>query len=215
MLTTLSTVNAVVDAPRSRGHKKRARTRTQLLDAALEVMAEHGEGFSIDDVASRAGVSHGTFYNYFSDREALFVSLGAHVVETFAAVAAREVDEEDPARRFALISARALASAVIAPNTVRVALRLEAAQRALLLGGPMAHLRQDVVEGVRSGRFSEPADDATIDVLIGSLLLAARRVLEGEVAAGYRSAVIRRLLMSLGLEVDEAGRLAQDAVAAS
>ena len=78
-------------APLTRGHKKKARTRAQLLEAALEVLAERGEGFSIGDVAVRAGVSHGTFYNYFADRDALHAALGAHVVETFSAVAARLV----------------------------------------------------------------------------------------------------------------------------
>ncbi|MEY4081090.1 MAG: hypothetical protein RL430_1520, partial [Actinomycetota bacterium] len=58
-------------APLTRGHKKRSRTRQTLLDAALRVLAESGEGFSLTEVAARAGVSHGTFYNYFRDREEL------------------------------------------------------------------------------------------------------------------------------------------------
>ncbi|MFZ9483173.1 MAG: TetR/AcrR family transcriptional regulator [Ilumatobacteraceae bacterium] len=206
--------STVEKAPLTRGHKKKARTRAQLLEAALEVLAERGEGFSIGDVAVRAGVSHGTFYNYFADRDALHAALGAHVVETFSAVAAREIDDPDPARRFALISARALASALTVPTTVRVALRLEVAQRALL-DGALSYLRQDIVDGAKVGRFSEVPDDATIDVLLGALLLATRRVLDGDVDAGYRVAVIRRLLMSLGVERVEASRLATDAVAAS
>ena len=203
------------NAPLTRGHKKKSRTRIQLLDAALGVLAESGEGFSIADVVSRAGVSHGTFYNYFADRDSLMAALGGYVVERFAAVAAREVDESDPARRFAQISARALAIAVTSPNLVRVALRVEVAQRALLLDGPLAYLREDILDGARIGRFLETPDDAAIDVVVGALLLAARRVLDGEVGPGYRSAVIRRLLLSLGLTGDEAARIAADVVVAS
>ena len=59
----------------TRGHKKKARTRQLLLDTALEVLAEQGEGFTVADLASRAGVSHGTFYNYFSDRDQLIEAL--------------------------------------------------------------------------------------------------------------------------------------------
>jgi AcrR family transcriptional regulator len=204
-------MSAVAPEPLTRGHKKKSRTRRQLLDAAVDVLAERGEGFSIADVATQAGVSHGTFYNYFGDREELLDALVAHIVEEFASVAAREVDEPDPALRFARISARALASAVESPNTMRVALRLEAAQRALLLAGPLSYLQHDLVAGHRSGRFAEPPDDATLDVILGSLLLAARRVVDGETSPTYRTTVIRRLLMALGIESEEAGRLARQA----
>jgi AcrR family transcriptional regulator len=215
-LTTLSIVNAAVaeasETP-TRGHKKKARTRLQLLDAALAVLADRGEAFSVSDVVTRAGVSQGTFYNYFVDRDALLDELVAHTVEVFATSAARTVDEVDPAVRFARISARALRLAAESPDMVRFALRLEAAQRALLVAGPLAHLRQDLLDGHRLGRYPEPPDDAALDVIFGSLLLAARRVLEQQEGAEFRSAVIWRLLMSLGLERAEARRIADEAVA--
>ena len=210
----IATVDATA-APLTRGHKKKTRTRQSLLDAALEVLAERGEGFSVADVASRAGVSHGTFYNYFRDRDELFDTLVAYTVERFAAGAAREVDEADPAERFARISARALATAVESPATVRMALRLEAAQRALLVEGPLAHLRDDLAEGHRLGRFAVPPDHGTLDVMLGALLLAARRVVDGDTDIGYRAAVIARLLMSLGLPAAEAADIARRAVVAA
>lgn len=202
-------------APLTRGHKKKSRTRQSLLDAGLEVLAERGEGFNIGDVASRAGVSHGTFYNYFRDRDELLTALVAHTVEGFASVAAREVDDADPAERFARISARALATAVSAPATVRVALRLEAAQRALVVEGSLAHLRDDLAEGHRLGRFTVPPDHGTLDVVFGALLLAARRVIEGDTDTDYRASVIARLLMSLGLPAAEADDIARRAVVAA
>jgi AcrR family transcriptional regulator len=209
-------VPAAVAAPSAltRGHKKKARTRQLLLDTALQVLAEHGEGFSVADLAARAGVSHGTFYNYFTDREQLVQALVPHIVEGFAARSAAEVDDPDPAARFAIITARALANAVHAPHTVRVALRLEAAQRALLVDGPLAYLRHDLVDGHASGRFSEALDDGTFDVVLGALLLAARRIVEGETSADYRCAVIRRLLLALGVDAADATALATRAVAA-
>ncbi len=206
---------ATADAPLTRGHKKKSRTRQALLDAALEVLAERGEGFSVADVAGRAGVSHGTFYNYFRDRDELLDTLVSHTVEGFAVVAAREVHEADPAERFARISARALATAVSSPTTVRMALRLEAAQRALLVEGPLAHLRDDLAEGHRIGRFAAPPDHGTLDVVLGALLLAARRVIEGDTDPDYRVSVIARLLMSLGLPSVEADGIARWAVVAA
>lgn len=201
------------DEPLTRGHKKKARTRQQLLDAALDVLAEQGEQFSVVDVAARAGVSHGTFYNYFSDREELVAALVPVLVEAFAARAATEVDEADPAARFAVITARALAVAAEAPDLVRVALRLEAVQLGLLAGSPLAYLREDLVAGFAAGRFDGPPDDATFDVVLGALLLAARRIVDGDAGLDHRRSVIRRLLAALGVDRDEAEALADQAVA--
>jgi AcrR family transcriptional regulator len=45
----------------------------QLIDAALEVFGEHGlAGARLEDIAKRAGVSKGTIYLYFPNKEALF-----------------------------------------------------------------------------------------------------------------------------------------------
>ena len=85
MAPTIHTDSVLTDtAPPTRGHKKRSRTRQTLLDAALRVLAENGEGFSVTEVAARAGVSHGTFYNYFRDRDELMDALVLYSVEEFA-----------------------------------------------------------------------------------------------------------------------------------
>lgn len=52
------------------------RTRAALLDAAEEVFAEHGaRGTSIRKVGERAGVTHGTLYLYFRDKDDLLHQL--------------------------------------------------------------------------------------------------------------------------------------------
>ena len=181
--------------PTTRGHKKKERTRRLLLDTALEVIAEQGEACAISDIAQRAGVSHGTFYNYFPDRDALFASLVPDVVAAFGAAEADSTGEADPARRFAIISARALAHAAAAPHMVHVALRVDAVQEALLSGGAFADLRRDLVAG--------------------ALLVAARRVVAGHDSPAYRRQVLRHLLQSLGIDPAEATAIARDAVRAA
>ncbi len=100
-------------------------------------------------------------------------------------------------------------------HAARVALHLGAVQRALLVDGPLAYLRHDLAEGHRLGRFTEVPDDGTIDVVVGALLLAARRVLDQREGEAFRASVIRRLLMALGLPAHEAQVIAADAVAES
>lgn len=62
--------------------KKAARTRSALISAAHDVLCRQGyQQTSVSDIAEAAGVSLGTFYQYFKDRPDVMVSL---VGETIA-----------------------------------------------------------------------------------------------------------------------------------
>ena len=84
---------------------KRERTRRVLLNAAVDAIADVGEAITILDVTRRAGVSNGTFYNHFPDRDALVEAVAAEVLAAFTANSDQLVDVDDPALRFATISA--------------------------------------------------------------------------------------------------------------
>ncbi|MBM7117952.1 TetR/AcrR family transcriptional regulator [Archangium primigenium] len=61
-------------APRLRARLKEA-TGEAIRVAAEEVLGEQGFGARMEDIAARAGVSVGTLYNHFKDREALLLEL--------------------------------------------------------------------------------------------------------------------------------------------
>jgi AcrR family transcriptional regulator len=64
-------------SPRS---PKGARTRARLVEAAKEVFAEHGLlDARIADITERAGISYGSFYNYFDSKEELFREIAVEV----------------------------------------------------------------------------------------------------------------------------------------
>lgn len=55
---------------------KAEETRQALLDAALELFAERGyTATSVPDIVQRAGVGHGTFYEYFRSRRGILVAI--------------------------------------------------------------------------------------------------------------------------------------------
>lgn len=55
---------------------KRERTRAALIDAAAAVIGEKGwDRTSLEEVASRAGMSRGAIYGNFKDREELFLAV--------------------------------------------------------------------------------------------------------------------------------------------
>jgi AcrR family transcriptional regulator len=57
-------------------------TRNRLLDAGVEAFAAKGyHATRVDDVVKLARTSHGTFYLYFANKEALFAALAGEVAE--------------------------------------------------------------------------------------------------------------------------------------
>ncbi len=204
----------VAESPPTRGHKKRERTRRRLVAAAIEVIADEGEAFSISDVTDRAGVSNGTFYNYFDDRDALIAEIVPEVVGGFAAANA-EVPHEDPAMQFATVSALALRQAAADPDRLRVLLRLDAAQRTLIEGAVLHHLREDIERGVDRGRFDATVDTATLDVVAGTVLLAVHRIIDFETDEDYVPRVLAQLLRSMGLDGEDAADIGRRAAAAA
>jgi predicted phage tail protein len=69
------------------------------------------------------------------------------------------------------------------------------------------------VEGHRTGRFTGTPDDGMLDVIVGALVLAGRRGVDGESNDAYVASVLTRLLMSLGIDKSEARSIATQATA--
>jgi len=203
------------DGHKTRCYKKRERTRNQLLAAAIDVIAQRGEAFSVSDITKHAGASNGTFYNYFHDREELIDAVATELIRGFADESAVLVDHTDPALRFATITALALARASTDPVRIRVVLRLDAVQRAIIDGGVVNHLRADLATGAATGRFNPNFDEATLDVIVGAIVMAARRITDDDVDNDYPARIISHLLRTLGVADDEASELAGTAVSAA
>jgi AcrR family transcriptional regulator len=196
--------------PPSRGHKKRERTRRQLVEAGLRVLAAKGEALAVSDVTAEAEVANGTFYNYFADRDALLDALAGDVVLDLAEAAASE-PTQDPALRFAVASARVLRRAAEDSTWGRVVMRL--VNRPSVHDNIDQYLRDDLAKGFAAGRFDTGPDDATIDQVFGLLLMTIRRIVEGEAAPDAPERAVLRGLRALGVETSEARRLAAEALA--
>lgn len=70
--------NSVTTAPErsaTRGRPRSADVEAAILNAALDVLADHGfTGFSVEAVSARAGVAKTTIYRRFVDRERLLLA---------------------------------------------------------------------------------------------------------------------------------------------
>jgi AcrR family transcriptional regulator len=72
----------------------RTRADARILDAAERCMARYGLRVSMRDVAAEAGLSRGSVYRYFADREALVAAVLERTADRFVAASAVEVDAE-------------------------------------------------------------------------------------------------------------------------
>ena len=85
-----------ITPPRPRWERRKEARPAELLAAALDLFVEKGyAGTRLDDVAARAGVSKGTLYLYFQNKEQLFKAVVRENVVTPLAEAAQAVRDFD------------------------------------------------------------------------------------------------------------------------
>src|SRR5580765_2626313 len=72
----------------------------RVLDAAAEVLAEQGLSASVDEIARRAGVGHGTVFRRFPTKEALVAAVVCKRLEEVAESANGLLDHEDAGAAF-------------------------------------------------------------------------------------------------------------------
>lgn len=88
--------NVETNAPRPRWERRKEARPAELLAAALDLFVEKGyAGTRLDDVAARAGVSKGTLYLYFENKEDLFKAVVRENIVTRISEAAQEVGQAD------------------------------------------------------------------------------------------------------------------------
>src|SRR4029078_10377963 len=81
--------------------EKGARTRAQIVDAGLMLLAERPpEALTVDAIVEAAGVAKGTFYYHFQSIEELVAAVGAKLADSFdELLAPSRLNEADPVAR--------------------------------------------------------------------------------------------------------------------
>ena len=143
---------------------------------ALEIIESDGlQGLTLDRLAKRIGVSRGSLYNYFADRDAIVDFVEERTFEPLVAVLERIVDGDgSAAAKLGAITNEVLA-AVRENLTVVVALSPEKHSNR----DKQSHLRRRergldllhrvVREGIDKGEFRELPPDLVSEVLYGAI----------------------------------------------
>jgi AcrR family transcriptional regulator len=187
----------------------RERTRQSLMRAAFRLLG-HAEGLSVrvEEICAGAGVSKGTFYNYFKSLEELFHALAIDLSHDFnSAVVATLRD----------IESRAVgANAAIQHYLLR-------AKQDPAWGWAMVHLSatgpifgaesyeaclRTIKGGIDSGEFDVPNAHVGRDLLMGAVLASMLSSLRGIGSSMNPAVVSRHTLRALGVSDKQAARIA-------
>lgn len=148
-----------------REHNKRA-NRAAILEAASKCFLKQGyDAVTIRDVVRESGLAAGTFYNYFTDKDALLKAvLEARINEINEAMHAVRM-QAPSVEKFLHSAFFALFSKIASdPSFFQLILRNETAVRALfddtVIGIPMRTLKADFSEAIERGVF--PAIDVEL-----------------------------------------------------
>jgi AcrR family transcriptional regulator len=163
---------------------------------------------TIDNIIAEAGVARGTFYNYFQTREEVLRAVAASLSDAmnqkvwtqYAAIA-------DPAERMAIGLRQFLHQAMRDATWGWVIVRIG------LVAAPLSEtiergLMSDLEAGIRLERFRVDSVQASVDLVLGTSLMAMRTILEGHTDPNYPEQITKLILKSLGVNNDDAEAIA-------
>ena len=193
----------------SRAARRKARTRAALVRAAQGFLASGNTNAPVLEITQAAGVSNGSFYNYFESKEELWQAAVDSSLESVGAyLDSLTVELHDPVEKFTQsfrLSGRLFR---LEPQLSRVLLNSEAAAVAAA-GGLAPRSRRDIESAASDGRFDVKDADLALALVAGSLLSMGRLLLAApdrneEATVDETTA---RVLRALGISDDEAQRL--------
>jgi AcrR family transcriptional regulator len=181
--------------------------RRKLVESALLVFAEKGvDAPVIEDVIVAAGVSRGTFYNYFRTNAELLVAVNEELNDEISTlIKARVRPDPDP----------------IARQSMGLRLHIDVARRFPLFAkfvaragvnvrpGSLRHeyMSPSIKAAIKAGDFADVPLAVALDFIAGSILTAVVRISEGELDENYLTASIAVTLRGLGVSERKAATL--------
>lgn len=194
----------------TRGHKKKARTRQQLVEAALRIFAQRGgQAVSLNRLADEAGVSHGTVYNYFRTREEMLEAVGIALAEEFShEVITLSIGLSSGAERLAVgvrsFIRKAQANHEWGSALVKVVRFAEGLRSTLA-----AYMRSDLQAGMQQGDFRYASEELAMSMVVAGTTGAIFTLLEGMELEHHDSAAAEMILLALGVDAEKAARIAR------
>ncbi len=189
------------------GSNKRNRTRSTLIDSAIDVFSEKGiEEASIHEITAIAGLANGTFYNHFKDKDDLaLASSEAIALEIAKALDGRMSDLDRGVSRIIVASWAFLQIALSAKAWAQVVagqyLRHPSAE-----ASAFDYMRADIERAVAQGELDVEVDAFLLEQVAAVMMAALRRMLNVGLQTDVLSRTCENILRLLGLTPAQAQR---------
>jgi AcrR family transcriptional regulator len=192
--------------------ERRERTRRRLLDAAGELIAMRGpRAATIDEIVRHAGISRGSFYNYFRTPAEVVRELGAERAERLdREVAELLADVDDPALQLAIMGQTVLIDTMADPTGAWVNLQMDRNDQP---SQPtyVRRLGEIFARGLSLDRFAPVDAAAARSLAIGAMRVAMRDMGLGLAPADHGTKVQALIMAALGVPHAEALALCEEA----
>src|SRR4051794_28052000 len=196
--------------PSERVARRRSQTRERLLAAAAEIIAEDGaEGLRLREIANRADVALGSFYQHFSTKEDLVEAVVTETVESLASEMVERASQlSDPAEAIAVSHRFFIGLATSQPQLAWVIVNLEAAEE--FLGDALRAIGAGMLErGIESGRFRQLDIEAIMWFSVGATVGMLRAILEERLPPSVVVDSTEAFLCVMGIDPQEAAVIAR------
>jgi AcrR family transcriptional regulator len=201
--------------PLTRGHKKRARTLEDLLDAATRVFSRKDAILTTFlEIADEARVASGTVHNYFKSKDELIEAAAIKLIERIHGPVWRDFERvEDTAERLVIVIKSGFQLMAEDPEWGAAVLRLvDATHRTTQ---KLNNLIPEILEeGRKAGRLTFRDPTAAQNVVGGAILAGMRSVNGGASPDVMGECLSEHVLLALGLKPKEALLIARNARAA-
>lgn len=191
------------------GMERRQKMRMRLIESAFVVFAKKGVDVSvIDDVIAEAGVSRGTFYNYFRTNSELMAAVGETLSNEIISLIEETVgDLENPVEILATGLRLFLRTAQSYPNYAsfvwRAGFNIDAAGHLIY-----TYLPRHIARSMERGSFQVADVSTALELIIGVMLAAIFSISTRSPTQDYPERMVQHALMALGVSQAEATRLA-------
>jgi AcrR family transcriptional regulator len=178
------------------GQAQRAKTRVWIIQCAIPVFAKHGpDSPVIDDFVQAAGISRGTFYNYFqTTRELLDATMAMLSDEVIATIIPAVEGEPNPLIRFATAARMYYRKATLDPLFGQF---LGSVSGVGALAAENA--RADMQEAMKAGFFKVQEIELAEAIAFGVMVFALRTSKAREGGDARALEVVRAILAALGV----------------
>ena len=166
---------------------KKDRTRAAIIDGAIDVLSKKGfQNSSIKEMAEKAGIANGTFYNHYKDRKSIFDEVGKLIaIELTKTIEEDESNTKDPAQKIINSTKQFIERSVKVPDWGIIF--LEAYDYIHVIRNEVSkYLVQDIKKGIKIKVFKVSYDVFVVEQIIVLILHAIRKQLKN----GYDNKIV-------------------------